>query len=183
MAEAANKGLAHRRDVRLAILALLLACGLLLFASCRPAIRGVLEFDTSRVIGGGRVDGGSASFRISGNTVEPISPGVMVPIDLRITNRHDQSLSVTSLAVSFGRVTAPNADARRPCSVADFAVVQVRGTLHLPLAAHSTEALGALGVARATWPRVGMVDRPVNQDGCKGASLTLSYTGSGTLGN
>jgi hypothetical protein len=28
---------------------------------------------------------------------------------------------------------------------------------------------------------VGMLNRSVNQDGCKGASLTLAYTASGTL--
>jgi hypothetical protein len=183
VAEAAGSNLAHRRDVRLGIIALLLFGALLSLASCRSDIQGVLESDSSPVLGGGRLAAGSASFRISGDTVEPISPGVMVPIDLRISNRHDVTLSVTRLVVAMGQVTAPNADARRPCSVADFALVQVRGALHLPLAAHSTKALGDLGVDRATWPRVGMVDRPVNQDGCKGASLTLSYTGSGTLGN
>jgi hypothetical protein len=183
VAEAAKRDLAHRRDVRLGIIALLLFGALVSLASCRSELRGVLESDSSQVIGGGRLVAGSASFRISGSTVEPISPGVTVPLDLRISNRHSVTLSVTSLAVAMGGVTAPNADAQRPCSVADFALVQAHGSFHLKLPAHSTKALGELGIDRATWPRVGMVDRPVNQDGCKGASLTLSYTGSGTLGN
>jgi hypothetical protein len=36
-----------------------------------------------------------------------------------------------------------------------------------------------MDLADESWPAVGMVDRPVNQDGCKGASVTLRYEASG----
>lgn len=65
-----------------------------------------------------------------------------------------------------------------PCSSADFAVTQYRGSY--PLAVPTgTSSLSGLGVAQQAWPRVGMLDSSANQDGCKGAALQLTYSGSG----
>jgi hypothetical protein len=178
-----REGDAHRGELRLGILALLLILGLLLFPSCRSNIRGALTSDRDHVVGGDRVGVGASAFRISGDGTQPIFPGLMVPIDLRITNPHDVTLAVTGLDVTVRRVTAPNADASRPCSAADFALVQVPSSIRVSLPALSTRALSSLDIARTAWPRVGMINRPVNQDGCKGATLTLAYTGSGTLGS
>ena len=182
MVEAAGNNLAHRRDIRLGIIVVCSSapCS----SSPRADLRSKANSSPTRAQSSAEVDlrpdRRRSAYRRHGRADLAGGHG---PIDLRITNHHDVTLSVTRLVVAMGPVTAPNADARRPCSVEDFALVQVRGTLQLPLAAHSTKALGDLGVDRATWPRVGMVDRRVNQDGCKGASLTLFYTGSGTLGD
>jgi len=139
----------------------------------------------ARDAGDGTGDAGlkdsSTSFTIEGNATEPISPGVRAPLDLTLTNPHDVPMLVTGLSVSVQEVSAPNADRVHPCAVGDFAVDQVSNGFEVTIAAGSTSTLTDLGLARAKRPHVGMLDRPVNQDGCKGATLTLAYTASGTL--
>jgi hypothetical protein len=122
-------------------------------------------------------------FTISGNTTEPISPGVRAPLDLRLTNPHAFALTATGLRVSVQKVSAPNADNAHPCTIGDFAVDQASSDMQITVAARATSTLSNLGIPRAKQPHVGMLNRPVNQDGCKGASLTLAYTASGTLEN
>jgi hypothetical protein len=43
----------------------------------------------------------------------------------------------------------------------------------LVLKKHRTTDLVALGVPVEAWPLLTMLDRPLNQDGCQGAQLTL----------
>lgn len=131
--------------------------------------------------GGAGLKDSSAFFAIEGNATEPISPGVRAPLDLKLTNPHDFRMSVTDLRVTVQRVIAPNADDAHPCSIGDFTVGQTSGSVAMTVAARATSTLSSLGLARAAWPQVGMLDRSVNQDGCKGASLTLGYAASGTL--
>jgi len=122
-------------------------------------------------------------FSIEGNTTEPISPGVRASLDLELTNPHESPMTVTDLSVKVLKVSAPHADAEHPCAVGDFVVSQASSSRTITLAARARRTLSSLGLAVATWPHVGMLNSPVNQDGCKGASLTLGYTASGTLGN
>jgi hypothetical protein len=133
--------------------------------------------------GGARLEASTAAFTIDGNVDELISPGVKAFIDLAFTNPHDVAMSVTDVAVTVREVNAPNADDIHPCAIGDFAVEQAPNSVEITLAARSTSTLRGLGIARARWPRVGMRERSVNQDGCKGASLTLGYTASGTRDN
>ena len=150
---------------------------LLAFTSCGPNPH---RIDTGVGTGTALADS-SKFFTIAGNTTEPISPGVKASLDLKLTNPHDVAMSVTDLSVRVQKLSAPNADPARPCPLGDFAVVQASSRGKITLAPRSTRTLRGLGIPRASWPSVGMFNRPVNQDGCKGASLTLSYRGSGTL--
>jgi hypothetical protein len=75
-------------------------------------------------------------------------------------------------------VTAPGQDAAHPCTAEDFSVQQFSGPYGFQLPESSNNTLASLGIPESQWPRVAMVDRPVNQDGCKGASLTLDFAGS-----
>ena len=127
-----------------------------------------------------RLAGGS--FTIGGDAVGPLSPGRSAAIDVELSISSDGPLLVTRLHVRVRAVSAPNADQRHPCSRLDFAVRQVRPAFSVTVPAHATGSLSRLGVDRRAWPLVRMVDRPVNQDGCKGASITLAYVGSGRLG-
>ena len=136
---------------------------------------------TGRGTGSARQADPSRSFTIKGDAARLISPGVMAPLDLSLTNPNNVSMSVAGLIVTVQRVSAPNADAAHPCTVGDFTVNQVSRGLKVTVAARGTSALSSLGVARASLPAVGMLKRSVNQDGCKGASLTLGYAASGTL--
>ncbi len=120
-----------------------------------------------------------ASFRIAGS-FGPLWPGTAQSIDLALTNPNPRAISVRRLGVSIKQVTAPRASALLPCSATDFAVVPFSGTYPLKLPAHATVRLSDLGVLAAQAPQLLMLDRPVNQDGCQGASVTLSYSGQAT---
>lgn len=125
----------------------------------------------------------SASFTIGGNPAQAISPGAGAPLNLRLTNPHTTPLSVTDLRVKVQKVNAPNADLTHPCTMGDFAVKQNLSHHKITLPARSTRTLNNLGIPAAMWPQLRMLDLGVDQDGCKAASLTLSYTASGRTAN
>jgi hypothetical protein len=124
----------------------------------------------------------SPSFTIEGNATEPISPGVSSSLNLKLTNPNGVAVSISHLVVTLRAVKAPKADQTLACSVGDFTVQQASTSQKITLAPRSTSTLASLGLVRATWPQVGMLDRSVDQDGCKGASLALDYTASGAAG-
>ena len=123
----------------------------------------------------------SPDFIIRGNVPKPLSPGVMVPLDLQLVNSHDRPLLVRLLTVRVRLVHAPDADESHPCSAGDFAVRQASSSLTVTVPARSARRLSTLGVSSARRPQVGMVDRPVNQDGCKGSTVALTYQAAGRL--
>lgn len=172
-----------RKDRILGHLLLLLAVA---FAAVLITLRLVSAGEGAGAIGtGGGTSGAdgarsSSAFTISGSTATPMSPGVMGALDLIFTNPHDVPMSVIDLSVTVRKVSAPNADDAHPCAVGDFTVGKASSSIKITVAAGATSALSSLGLPRATWPQVGMLDRPANQDGCKGASLTLGYAASGT---
>ena len=109
----------------------------------------------------------------------PVSPGELVPIDLTLHNTNDIDLAIDQITVTVVGIAAPRADAEHPCGPADFQVRGLAGGVELRLAGNSTANLSGMNLAEKNWPAVGMLNRPVNQDGCKGASLTLHYEASG----
>ena len=120
-----------------------------------------------------------ASFKIAGN-FGPLWPGTSQSVDLALTNPNSQGISVRSLTVAISKVSAPRATRTLPCSGADFAVTQFTGLYPLKIPAHATVSLSNLGVVAARGPQLTMLNRPVNQNGCQGATLTLSYSGTAT---
>jgi len=131
-------------------------------------------------------DTGAAALReaasavvISGDVHDAIAPGAMAPLDLSLENPNEFAVALDSITVSVTAVDAPRADAGHPCSIADFDVRQLLGRVTVTLGGNRTDSLSGLGVARGHWPAVGLLDRPVNQDGCQGATLALGYEASG----
>jgi hypothetical protein len=122
------------------------------------------------------------SFTISGTLPRLLAPGIAAPLDLVLTNPHPDDLAISNLRTELTAVDAPQADAAHPCTTDDFAVTQFSGSYGFEVASATTASLSDLGIPESLWPRVAMVDRPVNQDGCKGASLALGFTGTGTGG-
>jgi len=119
-------------------------------------------------------------FTLSGNVPGTLSPGTSAGLDLQISNPTGKSLSLTNLSAAIAGVTR-SADAvakNLPCSAADFAVTQYSGPYPLAVP-NGSSSLSGLGVAQRAWPQVGMLDSSTNQDGCKGATLQLTYSGSG----
>ena len=81
------------------------------------------------------------------------------------------------VTVTVSSVSAPAATAQLPCTTSDFAVTQFRGSYPFEIPAGNS-ALQSLGFAGSTWPTVRLVNRPVNQDGCQGATITIAYRGT-----
>lgn len=119
----------------------------------------------------------SPSFAISGR-FGPLWPGTSQSVDLALSNPNSQAIQISRLTVSVQKVVAPRASAALPCSAADFSVSQYSGAYPLTVPADATVHLSDLGVAAAHGPQLQMLDRPVNQDGCQGATVTLSYSGT-----
>jgi hypothetical protein len=110
---------------------------------------------------------------IVGNVSRGLYPGARpTPIDLVIRNRYRHALRLTSVAVSIKAVRAPRSTPELPCTTADFGVGGYRGSFKAP---PGSSTLLHDGVPIARWPTLRMVDRPYNQDGCKGATVELSY--------
>ena len=120
------------------------------------------------------------AFTIAGELPNPLTPGSAAPLDLILTNRESTDLAISSLEVQVAEVSGPQSDSTHPCSADDFLIAQFSGAPAAVLPGSSTASLSELGFAPAEWPQVSMLNLPVNQDGCKQASLSLSFSGSAT---
>jgi hypothetical protein len=126
-----------------------------------------------------------APYTITGNVTTPLYPGrAPASINVNFTNPNtgnggygSAGVRVASFKVSISHVSAPAATRLLPCAISDFAVTQFSGVYPF-LIPHGTSSLQSLGFAATTWPRIRLLNRPVNQDGCKGATITLSFSGA-----
>jgi hypothetical protein len=122
------------------------------------------------------------AFTISGTVPDLLTPGAAAPLDLTLSNREGSEIRISSLSVRVASVSGPQTDPTHPCSANDFSVEQFSGTPGFTLAASSSASLDELGFDASEWPEVSMLNLPVNQDGCKQASLTLEFAGTATAG-
>ena len=120
-------------------------------------------------------------FALSGNVPGTLSPGTSAGLDLQISNPNNKSLSLTNLSVAIAGVTrsADTVAKNLACTAADFTLTQYSGPYPLAVPPSTSSSLSTLRVAQSAWPKVGMLDSSKNQDGCKGATLQLTYSGSG----
>jgi hypothetical protein len=124
-------------------------------------------------------------YTIGANVPTQLYPGAAPsPINVSFTNPNAGNggygragVRVSSLAVTISGVSAPAATPLLPCPISDFTVTQFSGgyPFYIP---QGSSSLQSLGFAQSTWPRVGLVNRLVNQDGCKGATLKLTFSGA-----
>ena len=115
---------------------------------------------------------------ITGRVRGPLSPGVSRSINLTFANPSSQAVTLRSVTVTVLKISAPLADAQHPCTRADFRVRPMR-TVTLVVPRRGSTSLVRLAVPLSQRPHLKMRNRPVNQDGCKGAHLTLGYRGYG----
>jgi hypothetical protein len=120
------------------------------------------------------------AFTIAGTVPAALTPGTGQRLDLTLTSLEAFDLSISGLAVAVSSVNAPESDPSHACGTDDFSVAQFSGVPGFTLPAMSTVRLSALGFAASELPLVSMLDRPVNQDGCKAASFSLSFAGTAT---
>lgn len=117
----------------------------------------------------------SSGFQITGNLGAQLYPGVKRPLNLSLSNPESFDVKVTSLSVALEEGTS-----KAGCSgTQNFNVTQVPAARYpITLPAGQTRTLTQLGVSDADKPQVEMLNRPWNQDACKGASIVLDYSGS-----
>jgi hypothetical protein len=119
-------------------------------------------------------------FTISGTLSGLLAPGISRPLDLTLSNPNKKSLSVTNLTVTVQSVMRTSYAVAHglPCTSADYAVTQYSGPYPLTVPGSGSASLSSLGVSSSA-PKIKMLDTTTNQDGCKSATLTLAYSGSG----
>lgn len=165
----------RRLDNRLTVVGLVVCLPLALLGARSAGAWGPAASDQARhqaLDGNSRIAAGG-KVRIKGAASTQLYPGVSSPIALQLTNKTAHTLRMGKIKVKVVQVVAPNANATHPCTTADFVVAQMKvRSLRLPKGKHT---LASLHVPPQSWPQVGMRNRPVNQDGCKGARLTLSF--------
>jgi hypothetical protein len=116
----------------------------------------------------------TGGIQITGGVRGPLSPGVVSPIAIRINNPNHKVVLMQRVRVKIAGISAPHADATHRCTKVDFEIHQMpRLELRVP-AARVTD-LGGLGLSVASWPTLAMRNLPSNQDGCKGATITLHF--------
>jgi hypothetical protein len=116
----------------------------------------------------------SGGIQITGTVQVPLSPGRVSPISIRIKNPNPRTVAMQRVRVTIAAISAPHADATHRCTPLDFEIHQMpRVALHVP--AGRAADLTGLGVPVASWPTLAMRNLPHNQDGCKGATLTLGF--------
>lgn len=120
------------------------------------------------------------TFGISGALPGSLAPGVSLPVDLQISNPEKKNITITNLSLSVGEIvrTPAAVAAGLPCTAEDYSITQFTGTYPLTVQPGSS-GLSGLGIPEQSWPRVTMLDTLQLQDGCKGATLQLTYSGTG----
>jgi hypothetical protein len=116
------------------------------------------------------------NFRVGGNLASPLYPGISQPLNLTFTNPNPMPITIARGDISARNITiSPSTPG---CASSNFAVAQgLIGAVTIPPGQAMPMSLSALGVPRAHWPVIKMLDTSTNQDACQDAKLTLTYTG------
>jgi hypothetical protein len=115
------------------------------------------------------------NFPITGTADRVLAPGAPSgAINLAITNPFSAPMTVTALGATVTGTDKPG------CAAGNYVVTAYAGPAALTVPANSTRTLQQLGVPRAQWPQLTMPNLPVNQDACKGATVQLHYSGTGS---
>ncbi len=104
-------------------------------------------------------------------SITAMSPGSLPQaVDFSITNPAATNQFITSVAVAITGVTGPNITIANPCNAGDYALTQPTATYgDLAPGLHSYSPSGST---------LQLVNSSSNQDGCKGATVALSFSAS-----
>ncbi len=117
--------------------------------------------------------------KITGAAQGELRPGASAPISLTFQNPNKRKVKMKRVRVRITAIIAPNADAAHPCTTADYVVRQMPRRTILRVPRKRTTGLAAMGVPMEVWPWLSMLNRPLNQDGCKGAEVRLKFKARG----
>jgi len=116
------------------------------------------------------------NFSVTGSLTSPLYPGTSQPLNLTFTNPNSSSITIPSGGISASNImvtsTVPG------CASSNFKVAQgLTVAITIPANQLTPTSLSTLGVPRADWPVIEMIETNTNQDACEGAKLTLTYSG------
>lgn len=118
------------------------------------------------------VEGGKP-FTVSGNASGPLAPGVTRALAITLTNPNSVAIEVTALSVAVAAGSS-NAGCDGPSNLqVTQSDVSSSNPLAIPAGGHVALPSGAVDA-----PEVLMRDLPTNQDACKNATFTFTYSGS-----
>lgn len=126
------------------------------------------------------VESGTVPIGLGGAFDQPLRPGTTRYLDLTFHNPSAWDVAITSVSVSIVAVTAPHAVNGLSCLATDFVGSSGRLT-PVVVGAGQSVVLSGSGAPQATWPSVHLVNASVNQDGCKGATITVGYSAVGEV--
>jgi hypothetical protein len=116
------------------------------------------------------------NFGVGGSLTSPLYPGTSQSLNMTFTNSSDKPITIASGGVSASNITITSG--APGCASSSFAVTQGLTTaVTIPANQIAPTSLSALGVPKADWPIIKMIDTNTNQDACQGATLTLTYSG------
>jgi large repetitive protein len=119
------------------------------------------------------VETGSKPFTVTGNASGPLAPGVSRTLTITVANPNTVPIEVTALTVAVAAASS-NAGCDGPTNL-QLTQSNVSSANPLAIPAKGSIAVPAGAVSA---PAVLMRDLPVNQDACKNASFTFTYSGS-----
>ena len=123
-------------------------------------------------------------YTISGNVPLPLRPGAaaqVIPIAFNSLNAGNggsgvNGTQVTNLAITIQTVVG-NGGGPVPCSALDFQITPVGAGAYPFYVPFGISTLASL-ISAGDMPMIQMIDRPLNQDDCKGATVNLQYAGT-----
>ncbi|MBS4011442.1 MAG: hypothetical protein KGZ72_11885 [Roseovarius sp.] len=115
-----------------------------------------------------------ATFGVTGS-VTGLYPGRTMPVDLELSNPHNQDIFVRSVTITVEADTSSE-----QCDGPENLTVtrDLQGPVQVP--ARSTKKLSELSVPQSSWPELTMPNLDENQDACKDTQFALTYTGTAT---
>ena len=134
--------------------------------------------------GGGGGGSGPHPYTITGTVGAALYPGGPAqPFNVSFSSANAgnggsgiDGTQVSSLVITISSITGAS-NLPNPCTGADFALTQFSGAypFYVP---QGSSSLSSLGFGTGTWPTLRLIDRPLNQDGCRGASIHVAYEGT-----
>jgi len=115
------------------------------------------------------------AFTVAGNVPGALEPGAGASIDLKFTNPNARAIRITSVTATIDSLATPFASPSLPCTAGDYSITQLSGSAAIVIPANASRTLSQVGVPESQWPEFRMLDTSSNQDGCKGATITIDY--------
>jgi|GEM_PF-2026418 len=112
-------------------------------------------------------------FTVSGNATGPLAPGTTRALAITLSNPNNVAITVTALGASVAPGSSKaGCDGPSNLQLTQSNIAEAKA-LTIPANGQVTLPSGAISA-----PQVLMKDLPTNQDTCKGASFTFTYSGS-----